>query len=109
MTYYEKLKDPRWQKKRLEVMERDEFTCQLCTKTDVTLNVHHKSYIYGNDPWDYELDNFVTYCEKCHSLEEQSKTTLKEMILELQKSGIPLLHILDDFYYKIYKNSINNG
>lgn len=24
-TYYEKLKDPRWQRKRLEVMQRDDY------------------------------------------------------------------------------------
>lgn len=30
MTYSQKLRDPRWQKKRLEILERDSFTCQHC-------------------------------------------------------------------------------
>ena len=30
MGYSEKLKDPRWQKKRLEILERDNFRCQYC-------------------------------------------------------------------------------
>ena len=30
MNYSEQLKSPKWQKKRLEIMQRDKFTCQLC-------------------------------------------------------------------------------
>jgi hypothetical protein len=108
MTYAEKLKDPRWQKKRLEVMQRDDFTCQLCLRNDVTLNVHHKSYIYNNDPWDYELNNFVTYCQDCHIIEEEAKHDFKSMLLELQKRGNPMVHILDDFYLKIYLKWTDN-
>lgn len=108
MTYAEKLKDPRWQKKRLEVMERDNFTCQLCTKDDLTLNVHHISYIYGNDPWDYDLTNFVTYCQDCHIIEEEAKHDFKSMLLELQKRGNPMVHILQDFYSKIYLKWTDN-
>lgn len=29
MTYAEKLKDPRWQKKRLRILERDAFACHM--------------------------------------------------------------------------------
>jgi hypothetical protein len=65
-TYYEKLKDPRWQRKRLEVMNRDDFTCLSCGSKDKTLNVHHKTYRKGAEPWDYDNDNFATYCEDCH-------------------------------------------
>jgi len=42
--YFEKFKDPRWQKKRLEIMERDQWTCQDCGSTDRSLNVHHMRY-----------------------------------------------------------------
>lgn len=38
--YLEKLKDPRWQKRRLEIFQRDEFTCQVCFDTESTLHVH---------------------------------------------------------------------
>ena len=66
-TYSEKLKDPRWQKKRLEVMERDHFQCQSCFDDTSTLNVHHRvAYRNGDDPWEYELDELVTLCEDCH-------------------------------------------
>lgn len=71
-AYYEKLKDPRWQKKRLEIMQRDNFTCQCCGETEKTLNVHHKTYKRGRDPWDYTEKCLVTLCEFCHELEKDS-------------------------------------
>jgi 5-methylcytosine-specific restriction endonuclease McrA len=69
--YYQKLKDPRWQKKRLEVMQRDGFSCQICFDTDSTLNVHHRRYIQGNEPWEYENYLLVTLCESCHKKETE--------------------------------------
>jgi hypothetical protein len=67
--YAERLRDPRWQRKRLEVMQRDEFTCQECFSSEKTLNVHHGYYIKGNDPWDYPMSSIHTLCEECHEAE----------------------------------------
>ena len=38
-TYLEKLKDPRWQKKRLEILERDGWKCMACGEKEKTLRV----------------------------------------------------------------------
>ena len=66
-SYSDKLKDPRWQKKRLAVMERDNFTCTSCGSNDKTLNVHHSvPYRKNHDPWDYENDELTTLCNDCH-------------------------------------------
>ena len=65
-NYSELLKDPRWQKKRLEIMQRDNFACALCLDTKSTLHVHHKKYIKGNMPWAYEDKYLITLCDKCH-------------------------------------------
>jgi hypothetical protein len=69
-TYYEKLKDPRWQKKRLQIMDRDKFSCRYCGNSERTLNVHHLLYEKGANPWDYESNLLVTLCEKCHEMVE---------------------------------------
>ena len=70
ISYIELLKDPRWQKKRLEILQRDNFTCQICprTKTKSTLQVHHKKYIKGKNPWEYENEDLITVCEQCHEI-----------------------------------------
>lgn len=66
MTYIEKLRDPRWQKKRLEIMSRDEFMCQCCADKETNLQVHHLNYRKGAEPWEYPDTNFVTLCDRCH-------------------------------------------
>lgn len=68
MTYADKLKSPKWQKKRLEILERDEWKCKNCGEDGKTLHVHHKKYTNGKDPWDYNNDNFVTLCNDCHGI-----------------------------------------
>lgn len=66
MTYAEKLKDPRWQKKRLEIFNRDSFRCQLCDDDSSTLIVHHKKYLPKTEPWEYDINLLITLCEGCH-------------------------------------------
>jgi hypothetical protein len=69
--YFKLYKDPRWQKKRLEILERDEWCCQICFDPENTLHVHHRYYIKDKKPWEYENDTLVTLCEECH--ENESK------------------------------------
>ena len=77
MNYSEQLKSPMWQKKRLEILNRDNFTCQDCGDTESQLQVHHKSYVFGNKAWEYDNDNLVTLCETCHSCLTDLKKIIK--------------------------------
>ncbi len=65
-SYAEKLLDPRWQRKRLEVLQRDGFVCQNCSSRDKTLHVHHKCYLKGVEIWDYQDQYYQTLCVDCH-------------------------------------------
>ena len=67
MTYSEKLKDPRWQKTRLEIMSRDGFKCVKCDDKTSTLTVHHFYYVSGRMPWDYPKSSMATLCVECHN------------------------------------------
>ncbi len=64
--YAEKFRDPRWQRKRLEIMQRDEFKCLDCESAEKTLNVHHRYYAKDRDPWEYPDWCLQTLCEECH-------------------------------------------
>ncbi len=57
--------DSRWSHRRLEIMRRDGFLCRRCGGKG-KLNVHHRWYIYGRQPWQYSDRCLVTLCEKCH-------------------------------------------
>lgn len=76
-AYAEKLKDPRWQKRRLEILQRDEFTCRDCEATDKTLHVHHCLYRQNLDPWEYRDDELRTLCEDCHEKRGQVEADIK--------------------------------
>lgn len=73
ITYSEKLKNPKWQKKRLEILQRDEFKCQCCGDEEKNLQIHHLTY-NNCDPWEYETRHLITLCEDCHEKEEFLKS-----------------------------------
>lgn len=121
--YSEKLRDPRWQKKRLEVFQRDEFICQICLDSESTLNIHHKRYIPGKEPWDYDLNDLVTLCEICHGSEKEAREEAESILLEqlrmkffsseIDQLGqsiyrMPLLHLPGVVMTAICWNIINN-
>lgn len=66
LTYRDKLSDPRWQRRRLEVFSRDGFACLCCGAKDKPLHAHHTFYEFGLDPWDYEAGDLLTLCKDCH-------------------------------------------
>ena len=74
MKYAEKLRHPLWQKKRLEILSRDEFCCTLCGDHETELHIHHKEYKRGSEPWEYEDSVLQTLCKHCHALVENLKT-----------------------------------
>lgn len=87
MAYLEKLKDPRWQKKRLQILERDKWACQWCGNNTSTLHVHHIAY-YEGEVWDTPDDLLVTLCESCHSEEEKAlKGSRNDFFNDLRKRG----------------------
>jgi len=79
-TYAEKLRDPRWQKKRLEIMQRDGFACCNCGDSESTLNIHHWYYQKATEPWDYPNDALSCLCEDCHVSIEWVKKDIQERI-----------------------------
>lgn len=82
-TYAEKLKDPRWQKKRLEIFERDGWHCVRCDSGLITLHVHHKKYLMDTEPWDYPHDLLSTLCENCHNSEAKILTKVSNFLKNL--------------------------
>lgn len=65
LDYKEQLADARWLKKRNEILERDNYTCQKCGATS-HLNVHHLSYEKSRLAWEYPNEKLITLCEECH-------------------------------------------
>lgn len=89
--YGQKLKHPLWQRKRLEIMQRDGFKCRECGKDDETLHVHHVAYSRG-EPWDTPDHLLICLCHECHderhSAEAECKDFLNTLMASLTVKGI---------------------
>lgn len=80
LSYREKLKDPRWQRLRLETLDLAEWSCAWCGDTETTLHVHHNFYVRGRQPWEYSTAELSVLCEHCHGGIEARVVALTECL-----------------------------
>lgn len=90
-SYIEKLKDPRWQKKRLKILERDKWTCRDCGSKKNTLHIHHFLYWKDTEPWDYPDNLLITLCAKCHKSQQFWQ---EQVVYEISQHGLELWQFL---------------
>lgn len=79
-TYSQKLADPRWQRKRLEIMSVAGFKCEDCNRRDQELQVHHCAYIRGLEPWQYDSALLMCLCDGCHEKRQQREDAIRVSI-----------------------------
>jgi hypothetical protein len=83
IDYLDQYKDPRWQKKRLEILERDQWMCQVCGDDGSELNVHHKIYFKDKKVWEYDNEYLETLCDKCHSEAHLTKIKIEKLMAHI--------------------------
>jgi hypothetical protein len=101
LTYTEQLKHPKWQKRRLQILEKTDFKCSLCGDGERTLHVHHKLYRSGAMPWEYEDNDLAVLCETCHQDETLVRAELAEWLAHL---GSTDLHMVIGYAKSLYVN-----
>jgi hypothetical protein len=79
--FSDQYKHPKWQKKRLEMLEAAQFECSSCGDKESQLHVHHKHYVKGRKVWDYESWEFAVLCDKCHKEAHEFIDALSETIV----------------------------
>jgi len=82
-TYWELLRRPEWQEKRLRIMDRAGFKCQSCGDCDTILNVHHRYYTKGAKPWEYPDEALECLCETCHGELHEIKSSIDQAMATL--------------------------
>ena len=110
MNYKEKLLDPRWQKKRLEILQRDDFACKKCRDKTSTLHVHHRRYLQGCEPWDVPNNVLVTLCEDCHEYEKEEMEEYLPSLIEQIKDSFFATDVfnLSNAFYLLNKEPIKD-
>jgi Zn finger protein HypA/HybF involved in hydrogenase expression len=95
-TYAEKLRDPRWQRLRLEVMQRAKFKCENCWDSETNLQIHHPAYKIGANPWDYDKSELLCYCEECHKAATKAQKKFKAMAFTNPAKFAELMEMISD-------------
>lgn len=78
LTWEQQYQHPNWQKLRLYVLEKHNYTCAECGSQHNTLQVHHMKYVTGKFIWEVPLYSLVALCEICHSKEHGRDLRLKK-------------------------------
>lgn len=103
---------PKWQKRRLEMLESAGYQCQSCEDTEKTLHVHHKRYIKGRDVWDYADDDLEVLCADCHKHEHWQKDELNKMVSSMDSDQVSNLICLvagmQSYSYEIEDEQLAN-
>lgn len=68
LTKQEQYNHPLWQKKRLEIMQRDNWTCRCCGESEMQLQIHHLQYNRNGYLWEVDNEVLVTVCDPCHQI-----------------------------------------
>lgn len=95
-SYSEKLSDPRWQRLRIKILNRDKNRCTYC-QTNENIQVHHLKYT--GEPWQAPESDLITVCDCCHRILEDFKTRFSDAkILAIKK-----LDYLKDKHNVLYR------
>jgi hypothetical protein len=78
MSYYsDKLADPRWQRKRLEILQAANFRCEDCGRGDIELQVHHCAYLPGKKTWEHDVSLLMCVCVYCHANRQNREDAIR--------------------------------
>ena len=86
MTYSEKLREPRWQRRRLELFASAGWKCQECGSTTRNLQAHHCSYAPLIEPWDLPDSVMMVLCEVCHEHRQGFENTIRFEIGKIMRN-----------------------
>jgi hypothetical protein len=91
LSYADDLKHPLWQQRRLRVLEHAGWACECCGDTESQLHAHHKVYLKGHKPWEYEDGQLECLCDGCHSRAHALLKQLEMAVAEHPTSTLPAL------------------
>lgn len=113
LSYSEQIKSPHWQKRRLQILQRDNFTCQICGSTEKTLHVHHLCYRKDAKIWDYPDNTLITLCEDCHRMEHEMQSendySVTNLINDLLISGFTNFELVSILYKIAHESFVKNN
>ena len=66
--FYKSYQTAEWQRKKNSVLERDDYTCQICGSSSGIMQVHHITYKHCHGKaYNAPMGDLITLCEYCHA------------------------------------------
>lgn len=90
-SYIELLRHPKWQRKRLEILQLARFACTECGADDKPLHVHHGYYARGAKPWEYPDHSLHALCEGCHAARQQRLEQVRRLLGRLANRDLEMV------------------
>jgi len=98
IEFKDQYKHPLWQKKRLEILERDDYKCCDCKASDKQLHVHHGYYERDVYLWEYGSDTLWTLCADCHERWGKYKKAMHIMIARIKLEEFNSSEVMNYLY-----------
>lgn len=89
-SYEDQLNSEEWQQKRFSVLKRDDYKCRMCgckqlKDNSLSLQVHHRYYLFNHSAWQYDDSALITLCSDCHELIHK---TISPLIYTIRKGQL---------------------
>lgn len=101
-NYLDDFKTPQWQKRRLEILSRSDFKCEICGCESRQLHVHHKYYDQDKRAWEYDDKSLIALCDECHRDEHEYISGLYDMVKCLQENSAKAGFTASDLFYYLH-------
>lgn len=101
---YQKGFDYGFSSRKEAILHRDNYTCQICGKKNIRLEVHH--IIYRSQGGTDDENNLITLCENCHKDIHDGKIVLTKKPKKLTLKYATHMSIIRSQLLKVYPEAI---
>ncbi len=93
-----------WSSRREAILNRDNYTCQVCGKKNTRLEVHH--IIFRSQGGTDDENNLITLCKECHSAIHDGKINLTKKPKKTNLKYATYMSIIRSQLLKFYPEAI---
>jgi hypothetical protein len=90
-SFADRFKDPRWLRRRDEIIAAADYQCQDCGAAD-TLEVHICYFEKGCEPWEYPDEAYRCICAEDRAIRRPLEKELRKIFASFTAAELDILH-----------------
>jgi len=91
--FADKFEDPRWKRKRDDLLSRRNYECEDCGELHRDAQVHICYYTKGRKLWEYPDRAYKCYCPRHRIMRQRVEDDLKEILADFSIDELDSLHL----------------